>query len=278
VPAEAISVDTVARGTDPSPGRSHVDAPRYWPALDRAWEMALRPWTRSEGPVSVLFSGGVDSGLLAWELRGRTRVSLVTVGVPGSRELATAEAAAAEIGLPWLGCVVDSRAVIGVADRIEEDLRPPVTTARVVQLSVSVAVQATTDTEVLCGQGADELFLGYDRYRRMDPSALEVAAESDVRRLLDDAWPQSVRNATRLARTLAGPYLTPEFVAVARSIPLRDRAPNPRPKELFRLWARHRGVPDSIVDRPKRALQFGSGIDRLVRGLSTSRAPSSAPR
>ncbi|MGI0156221.1 MAG: asparagine synthase-related protein, partial [Thermoplasmata archaeon] len=67
-----------------------------------------------------------------------------------------------------------------------------------------------------------------------------------------------------LGRSIFAPYLDPKFVAVARSIRIELRQPGARPKGFFRDWAETQGVPAAIAQRPKRALQYGSGIDRLL--------------
>jgi asparagine synthase (glutamine-hydrolysing) len=231
----------------------------------------MSPWIREPRPLVLLFSGGVDSGLLAWELRLRTDVTLSTVGSAGSADLAAARDASRRIGLPWVPGEVSAEEVQSVRDRIACDLADASPVQRSVQTAWAVALARAPPGEVLCGQGPDELFLGYAHYRGLDPESAAHRAASDLADLEEREWPRSRRIAERLGRTVGAPFLDPAFITAARAIPVRDRMGGPVPKELFRRWAMHRGLPEAIAARPKRALQYGSGIDRILARLDRGR-------
>src|SRR5271170_1987694 len=67
--------------------------------LDLAMDAALGRLPSQE-PIVVLFSGGVDSGLLGWELRKRRGVTLHTFGLPHSADPIAARRAATLLELP----------------------------------------------------------------------------------------------------------------------------------------------------------------------------------
>jgi len=233
--------------------------------FEAAFDAAIAPWRVEGPPVCVLFSGGVDSGLIAWELRHRRGTRLFTIGRPGSPDLVAAEGSSELVGLPWTGREVRpedlERARLSIAP--ESDALPP--TARSIALSLAVAVQEAPAGELLCGQGADELFLGYAHFASLDPVRAEERAREDLQRLIDDDWPRTRRIAHRLGRRIHAPWLHPEFVAGALAVPLDLRMPRGAPKGFWRDFARGRGLPAEIANRPKRALQYGTGIDRWVR-------------
>ena len=245
---------TFVRGGDPGFAR-----------LDTAVEAALGPVRARSEPFGVLYSGGVDSSLLAWELRDRPGLALHTVGVRGSADLDAARSGAERIGLPWSGTVVEPAAVRSIVREAAPELSGLAGVARRVLASFAVAVQTAHVAHLLCGQGIDELFLGYAHFRELSEGAAAERAEADLRRLQNDEWPRSVRIAARFGSELLAPFLDLTFVEAARSIPLRERVPRGEAKAYFRAWARHRGLPDELAGRPKRALQYGSGLDRIVR-------------
>lgn len=241
------------------------DVTAAWPAMDTALETALTRLRAGRSDLAVLFSGGLDSALLAWELRSRPRLTLSTVGTPHSPDLASAEAGAAVLGIPWVPETVGDPEVHELAREIEDETRaiPPV--ARSVQVAFALAVQRAPVRGLVCGQGADELFLGYAHYRGLSTVDARLRSERDLDRLLRDEWPRSQRIAHRLGKTVEAPYLDPGFIEAALRVPIALRLPDPVPKAFFRNWALHRGLPRVLAQRPKRALQFGSGVDRILR-------------
>ncbi len=183
--------------------------------LGSAFEAVFAPWRSGGALVCILYSGGVDSGVIAWELRDRPETRLFTVGRSGSADLSTAEATAPLIGLPWSGHTVqlsDLRAVEAEVSRETDPLSP---TARSVLLALAIAIRFAPPGELLCGQGVDELFLGYAHFAGLDPSGAESRSWEDLERLLADDWPRTQRIAHLLGRRIHAPFLDPRLVAAA---------------------------------------------------------------
>ncbi len=241
-------------------------------ALESAWERALSPWMTGSGPLALLFSGGLDSSFLAWELRERRGLVLATVGTPQSPDLLDAEEAARILRLRWVPSIVSEADVRATAAELAETTSPVSSVVRRVLVAFGLAVRHAPASEVLCGQGADELFLGYAHYRTLDDDALNRRSADDLARLLDDDWPRSLEIARRFGKTVRAPYLDPGFVAAARAIPVALRSPRPTPTAFLRAWAERRGLPSRLAERPKRALQYGTGVDRILRRDEPRRA------
>ena len=246
---------TSVRGGDPGFAR-----------LDAALEVALGPVRARAEPFGLLYSGGVDSSLLAWELRDRPGLVLHTVGVRGSTDLDAARSGAERIGLPWSGTVVEPAEVRSVVRKAAPDLVDLAGVARTVLASFAVAVQTARAGHLLCGQGADELFLGYHHFRDLSATAAEARSREDLDRLRTREWPRAVRIARRSGHELEAPFLDPAWVRTLWEIPIELRLPHPEAKRLFRAWAEHRGLPAEIAHRPKRAMQYGSRIHHLLGG------------
>ncbi len=250
--------------TDPEPRASDVGAVQE--RLGIALDTALARYRKRHGPISLLFSGGLDSGLLAWELRREPGLQLVTIGVAGSADLDAADSAARELSLPWAPAYVtrdDVSASLASLDPELSTIAPPM---RGIFVALDLAVaHSALEGPVLCGQGSDELFLGYAHFRGLANDEAEERAETDLTHLLEEDWPRTQRIATRRGRAIEAPYLDPEWVAAARAIPIEMRRPGPEAKTVLREFARSRGLPEAIARRAKRAIQYGSGIDRLLR-------------
>ncbi len=242
-------------------------------ALDRGLDAAVRELP-SRGPLVVLCSGGVDSGVLATRLRERPQLVAAVVGVAGSPDLAAGRAAAEAIGIPSAVVAVDEDAVRSWAGWIDGRLGPLPPTQRAIATAFVLAVANAPAGPIVVGQGADELFFGYAHYRRGPASEAFARAEADLARLRSTDWPRCVGLAAALGREVHAPFLAEPFVAAARSIPEAIRWAAPPPKALWRAYAAARGVPPAVAGRPKKAWQYGSGVDRALRRAGPSTAPS----
>lgn len=235
--------------------------------LSSAFDEALGPVRAARGPIGILFSGGVDSALLAWELRHQAQVVLCTLGREGSPDLRAGRAGAERLGLPWQSLHVGIEEVRAAEARFGMELEglPPV--SRTVLLTLAIAIDEASPSRLVCGQGVDELFLGYAHYRLLGEAEAERRSRDDLSRLHETDWPRTQRIADKVGKEIVAPYLHRVFEEKARLIPIDLRLPRDLPKRFFREWAMERGLPPELAGRPKKAVQYGSGVDALVRAL-----------
>ena len=136
-------------------------------ALDEAVTLTLR----SDAPVGIALSGGLDSGLIAaMAARRRTDLTAFTVGYPGQRdfdERATARGLASSLGLPWRSAELPTSDVVADFPRMVERLDEPIAdVAAYGHYSVSKLAREHGVKVLLTGIGGDELFFGYGWVRR----------------------------------------------------------------------------------------------------------------
>lgn len=271
----------------PFPHHMEVPPPGPFPAAssgaptDDPWVLGLREALQSAvlaaaapGPVCLLFSGGLDSSLLAHLLaRARVPVELLVVGLPGSFDLASARDGARALGLPLSSETLTAAEVEACADWLQGIPGAPRGSLLAVQTALALAFRRAHGDPVLCGQGADELFLGYTHYKGLTGEALERRAEEDLLRLREVDLPFSRRVAERSGKTLSTPYLSEEVIQALAPVPWEARRGPGEPKALLRKVALSLGLPPSLAGKPKKALQYGSGVDRVLRKGHTPLAP-----
>ena len=220
---------------------------------------------RDAGRVSLLFSGGLDSSLLAFRLRQRVPMELVTIGTTGSRDIQTARESAELLGLGWAPRIVRRDEIHSVRSRLAGTLAGMTPVAAAVAVSVSLAVEAASEARVLCGQGADELFLGYAHFEGLAEKATEARRALDWARLVGEEWPRAERHARSIGKELRSPYLDAAFRELVFGIPISRLLGFEGRKGLLRELARRWGVPEVIAARAKRAFQYGSGVSQHLR-------------
>jgi asparagine synthase (glutamine-hydrolysing) len=232
-----------------------------------AFRRAIARLPQEPGGITVLFSGGLDSSLLAWELRQRPGTVLWTIGREGSPDLTAARSAATAMGLPWQHAPIAPADVEEALDRFAPELEGAEGPAFDVAVALALALDRTPTALAVAGQGADELFLGYAHFRGLSEGEATHRADLDLRHLTETEWPRTERIAARAGRRLVAPFLDPEVQRAAGSIPIPERMPEGVPKRWLREWAIARGLPREIASRPKRAIQYGSQVQRMIREL-----------
>lgn len=166
------------------PGERPYRVERYWwpdfsaksrEPLDRLEQRyeellvdATRIRLRSDVPVALTFSGGVDSGSIAWACAKRldTQLECFTIDYDTpeepSGERAVAEAAAAHLGLPWRHIQFDYRRhLLDELDEAYSYYDEPCSQLALVYAHRLYHEVKPFATVALSGNGADELFTGY---------------------------------------------------------------------------------------------------------------------
>jgi asparagine synthase (glutamine-hydrolysing) len=169
----------------PAPRRVRSPLPRPNPlprdeqgllsALDRVLEDSVRVHQRSDVPYGLFLSGGIDSAVIA-TLMSRLNERPVTAftcgfeaasGKTGVRdERGQAEKTARALNLDWREVAFTEEDFWRVLPAVAEALDEPTTDYATLPTYRLAEAAKGTLTVVLTGEGGDELFGGYGRYRR----------------------------------------------------------------------------------------------------------------
>jgi asparagine synthase (glutamine-hydrolysing) len=139
--------------------------------LDRVLEDSVRVHQRSDVPYGLFLSGGIDSAAIATlmaRLNSRP-VTAYTCGfdAPGARdERAAAERVARALNLDWRETTFGEADFWRVLPKVAWALDDPTTDYATLPTYKLAEAAKGTLTVVLTGEGGDELFGGYGRYRR----------------------------------------------------------------------------------------------------------------
>ncbi|AHF99386.1 asparagine synthase [Halostagnicola larsenii XH-48] len=272
VPAGSVSTSPDGRETervwelpDPTPADDHDTALE---ALSRGIQNAVS--TMETDNAAVAFSGGVDSALVAELLDA----PLYVVGFPDSHDVEAARTAAAAMDRDLTVVELEpadlERAVPKVARATGR------TNAMDVQIALGLYLVAERVAEdgfdrLAVGQGADELFGGYEKVVRLDHRVAAETVRGAVREsiaTLPAQLPRDVCAITAAGVDPVAPLLHDDVVDAALGLPEGLLADDQMRKKGFRTVAADY-VPREIAYRDKKAVQYGSLIarelDRLAR-------------
>jgi len=116
---------------------------------------------------------------------------------------------------------------------------------------------------VVTGQGPDILFAGYHKYQGMQGTLLESQIKKDLI-LLETDKRRDGAMAAHFNITLCNPYLEDDFIAFSLSVPPELKRRNEVEKYCMRMWGRFCNLPEEIVNRPKKAFQYSTGLQKKI--------------
>ena len=229
--------------------------------------------------MGILFSGGIDSTIVAVLAAEMGGVRLYTAGVAGAHDLRIAEETAEALGFPWEGIEVSEdqvvRSVVPLATVIGTEHILPIS----FEMPAFLVMGLGKEKSYLSGQGADELFGGYMRYLSMPPDRLRDAMRGDLEVLLGGGVSLEKAVAHHYAKEICHPYLDPAVVRFASSLTASDCVKNGMRKAVLVQVASILGL-DFLATRQKKAAQYGSGVMNVLktaakeRGVPVSSLPS----
>lgn len=172
--------------------RFHHEAPPG-EDLEELLRDSVRLRLRADVPVGTYLSGGLDSSLLTALAQQETDGELRTFSVAFSDhrydERAEQEQVAAAIGTRHVVVEVGDDEIAGAfPDAVDHAETPMIRTAPIPLMLLARAVREHGITVVATGEGADELFLGYDLFKEVELRDLAGRDPERAARLLDELY------------------------------------------------------------------------------------------
>lgn len=224
--------------------------------------------------IGIVFSGGLDSSILAKLSKDlEVETILYTVGTENSADMKYAKQVAESLNLPLKSKTIALEDVKHYTELVLNAIEEYNVMKIGVGMPSYIASELASQDGIrvmLSGQGADELFAGYQRYTQF----YKDYGEDTTKNLQDDVSNLYHVNLQRDdAVTMANsvelrvPYLDSEVVDLGLKIPMKYKLghdPDDLRKCILRKLAADLDVPREAVLRPKKAAQYGSGIHRLL--------------
>lgn len=229
--------------------------------------------------VGVAFSGGVDSSVIALlaKLSG-VNAHLICVGLEGQREMERAKDSAETLELP----LTMQTYTVGDVEKVLSKILWLMEEPDVMKVGVAVPFYWAAEVAgklgfhvLLAGQGADELFGGYHRYlHEYAMGGAEKVREAmfhDTAMSYETNFQRDEAVCAYHKVDLRLPFVDAEVVRFALSLPVDlkiESADDKLRKRVLRQAAKNLGIPASIADKPKKAVQFGTGVDEALGRLA----------
>jgi len=247
--------------------------------LRRLLQQSVKDRVSGLKEVAVAFSGGLDSGIIAFLARNLgIDVHLVFVSLENQPEAKYAKEAAEALKLPLHIHFHSEKAVEAVIPKVLWLIEEP----NPVKTSIGIPVFWTAEKAsemgfrvMLAGQGADELFGGYKRYLNDYSQYGEEFAQkkifSDTARMYKINFERDSKICNFHNIELRLPFATYQLAKFAGSLPLQLKIESPNDmlrKIVLRRMAKDIGLSHFIANKPKRAIQYATGVNKVIKRLA----------
>lgn len=235
---------------------------------------AVRKRIDGREKVGIIFSGGIDSVLIARVAQMLScNITCYACGFKDSSDITAARKAADELGLELKVHELTEKEVQAEL----ENIILAIESSNHLQVDVAIPIffavkEAKKDSirVMLTGQGADEIFAGYPWYpeilQKQGPEKLDESLWNDIKNLYKDTLEREDKITMYHSIELRVPYLDPEVIKVAMSIPDELKIKDNHVKYLHRRLAQKCGISTDLAWRKKEAAQHGSEVhDRLLK-------------
>lgn len=245
-------------------------------AYKKALVSSMRKRTQDFDRIGIIFSGGIDSVIIAWLAKKMVReVICYTGGVEGSSDITFARKIAKKLNLKLR---VNELTYNEVEEMIPEVINT-IEHTNAGQVEVAIPVYAAVKLAhedgikvMFSGQAADELFGGYSWYGKIVKdgggyAGLRHYMNEDIQLLYKETLEREDKITMAHSIEMREPFLDLKLIRLSMKIDLRLNVKGVSDafgKHVHRKLAQELGIPRDIAYRSKEAAQHGSGIHQVI--------------
>ncbi|MGP6238807.1 asparagine synthase C-terminal domain-containing protein [Cuniculiplasma sp. SKW4] len=221
----------------------------------------LRAESKKIGESALMLSGGVDSSLIL-AIFGE-KVYPYTISYNESIDLKESRYISSFFNIELRELNVSKEDIIDASREIEK-LDPTVSTMELsFEIPFYIGCKNIEESNIVTGQGADEIFYGYSKFRDGREQTNKLSMETLKKRTI----PRENKISDKFGKIPIMPYMNVEIESFFANLPPEMHMNKERNKLIIRKACEKVGIPERIYNRPKKAAQYGSGIMKVVREM-----------
>ena len=216
----------------------------------------------------IAFSGGLDSSILA-QIKKNSDLNAVTIIAKDflASDLQYSQIVAKHIGVPLELKYVNIDEMLSAVEntiKILKNFNDIEIRNSIVSYLYLNALKEKSVTKVITGDGADEIFAGYNFLIKKDHSELK----GELKRMKEIMHFTSQKIANELGISIQMPFLDENIINAVETLPI-SLLINQKNDSKFGKWilrkAFENDLPSSVIWRKKTAMQDGSGTASLTK-------------
>lgn len=238
------------------------------PAIKSTLRKAVSKRLLADVPVGVSLSGGLDSSIVTRLAREEAEeLHSFAVGVDGSADLAAAQRMSGYLDTIHHEYVYTMQEMVNVLPDVLyylESFDPALVRSAIP--NYFLAKLACEHVKVmLTGEGADEIYAGYDYLARFEASE---ELQHEMLHITNALHNTNLQRADRMSMAFGlearVPFLDVQSISLAMGIPADWKLHHEQPPKALLRQAFAGDLPDEIVNRPKQKFSSGAGSSDLI--------------
>lgn len=228
-------------------------------------------------PVGISLSGGLDSSIVAMLAARKTKhLHSFAVGMEGGEDLPAARAMAEFLGTRHHEYVYTHDEIVEAVPTVVKHLES--CDAALVRSAIPnyflAKLASRTVKVILTGEGADELYAGYDYMARFtDPLLLQKEMVETTAALHNTNLQRADRLSMALGLEARVPFLDVACIDFALSLPPEWKLHNGKQQKQLLRDVFRADLPGWIADRPKAKFSKGAGSCDVLKEIAYSEIP-----
>lgn len=219
-------------------------------------------------PVGISLSGGLDSSIVALLANaGTDHLHSFAVGMDGSEDLQAARKMAGVLGTRHHERVYTEQEMLDALPKVLyhlESFDPALVRSAIPNFFLADMASEYVKV-ILTGEGADEIYAGYDYLRGYDdPRLLQEEMIAITTALHNTNLQRADRIPMAFGLEARVPFLDVKSVALGLGLPAQWKAHCERPAKYLLRQAFSSDLPADIVNRPKRKFSQGAGSFEVI--------------
>jgi asparagine synthase (glutamine-hydrolysing) len=229
---------------------------------------AVRLRMIADVPVGISLSGGLDSSIIAMlASRDSEHLHSFAVGMEGSEDLRAARKVATLLGTNHHERIYNEQEMMAALPRAIyhlESFDPAIVRSAIPNYFLSEMASQYVKV-ILTGEGADEIYAGYDYLRAFhSPSLLQQEMVGITASLHNTNLQRADRVAMAFGLEARVPFLDLRSIKLGLGIPAEWKIHRNRPAKHLLRRAFSADLPDEITNRPKQKFSKGAGSSEVV--------------
>ncbi len=244
----------------------------YIKQLDAILSNLFRKYQKTVKDPGVLLSGGIDSSTIStYVSRHFSTYTLLSMGTSQTKDRPFIEIMSKFLNYPFEWIEITPESVSEHIKTVSSLLQKKDIEPSAMQISLAMGYFLTFMhahklgiTQIVTGQGPDILFAGYHKYKTSENINADIKKDLT---LLETDKKRDGAMAAYFGITLINPYLEKEVVDFSLTVPPEYKIKNGVEKYVLRQLAIMKGLPSEIINRPKKAFQYSTGVQKVVTDI-----------